>query len=96
MDKSETCLTCDAPNVTKTGETDASISFDWDGVFGASAYILRYYREEDDYTSSDVFPTNSEYTWSNLPGGSYTFYFITRCGSETSSSFIVIDDIAGT
>jgi len=92
-DKTTAC-TCSAPsNVELTFQDSGSISFDWDdcGCFGFTEFKVKYTRAEDHYSSPEYSTGSSNYSFSNLPSGTYDFYFKTVCGSE-GSSFIVIED----
>jgi hypothetical protein len=52
-------------------------------------------RQGDGFTSPDFFTTSTNYTFANLTAGTYAFYFYSVCGEETSSGFIVTDDVIG-
>ena len=83
--------TCDTPsNVQKTASSSGSISFDWDATSGAIEYKL-YYVKEGSLPSSYFYTSNTDYTFSSLPAGNYSFYFATVCDGSISS-FIVIED----
>lgn len=84
---------CPPPaNVTETGKTSSSISFDWDDVAG-STFLVYYTR--DDYTSSVFTASVSNFTFSGLPAGTYDFYFQTDCGAEMSEIIGITDVIVG-
>lgn len=85
-------VTCPAPNVSITDKTASSVSFAWDAVSGASVYKVYYYRSEDNYTSSEFTTGSASISFSNLPAGTYDFYFATNCGGVTSE-YIVVEDI---
>lgn len=86
---------CYPPNVSISGQSSNSVSFVWDSVLGASGYKVWYYRVEDHYTSSETTTGNNSIVYSNLPAGTYIFYFATVCGGETSQPAIVDDLILG-
>ncbi len=88
-------VVCYPPDVRVTTQTYNSVSFAWDAVLGASGYKVRYYRQEDHYTSSETTTGNTYITYSNLPAGTYVFYFSTVCGGESSQEIIVDDLIMG-
>ncbi len=87
-----TQLSCMPPSPTLTGQSSGSVSFAWDAVLGAYGYRVWYYRKEDHYTSSTTSTGNTYVSFSSLPAGTYTFYFVTDCGNELSQSAI-IDDV---
>lgn len=86
---------CYPPNASVSGQSSNSVSFVWDPVLGASGYKVWYYRVEDHYTSAETTTGNNNIVYSNLPAGTYVFYFATICGGETSQVFIVDDLIMG-
>ncbi|MBK8706382.1 MAG: fibronectin type III domain-containing protein [Saprospiraceae bacterium] len=67
-------------------------SFSWDSNEQGASYKVWYYREGDNYTSTERTTSNLYIDYTNLPAGTYTFYFVTICGGGTSQS-IVYDDI---
>lgn len=79
-------------NFQKTGQSSGAISFAWNGNSSATGYILVYTRQEDSYSSTEFFTTNSTYSFSNLPSGHYTFY-VAAVYVEGRSSFIGVEDI---
>lgn len=85
-------LTCQAPNATVTGFSSGSVSFSWDGVEGATAYKVYYVRKDDNYTSQEYTTGNTSIAFSELPSGTYDFYFATVCGGQTSS-FLILSDL---
>ena len=85
-------VTCPTPDVTITDRSAGAVSFSWSAASGATAYKIWYYRSEDHYTSSEITTGNTSVSFSNLPAGTYDFYFATICGGG-SSSFIVVDDL---
>ena len=85
-------LTCLPPEVSVTNHSSGSASFAWDTVDGAIEYKIYYTRQEDVYTSSPVMTGGTSFTFSNLPAGTYDFYFYTVCEGGSSSGF-VIDDL---
>lgn len=86
---------CDPPDVQVTTQTYNSVSFAWNAVLGASAYKVRYYRQGDHYTSSETTTEYNSIVYSNLPAGTYVFYFSTVCGGESSQEVVVDDLILG-
>jgi len=86
--------TCNAPsNVHVVSSTSNSKTFDWDNCnCFSTGYEVWYLRKSDGYTSQAVTVTASEYTFTGLQAGAYTFYFRTKCGTQ-KSDIIGIDDI---
>ncbi|MCB0544124.1 MAG: fibronectin type III domain-containing protein [Saprospiraceae bacterium] len=84
-------LTCPPPDVVVTDKTSDSVTFSW-STFSGATYKAWYYRSEDSFTSSEVTTGSSSITFSDLPPGTYDFYFATVCGEEVSS-YIVVDDL---
>jgi hypothetical protein len=87
-----TCACSAVANVQRTGQGSGSISFAWFSSSEATQYKLWYVRQSDGYTSTPVFITPSNHTYSGLAAGQYTFYFQKVCGGEGSTN-IGIDDI---
>ncbi len=90
-------ITCPAPsNVHVTAVSTGTISFEWDdcGCVG-NGYKVKYVRQSDGYTSPEVSTTNSNFTFSGLSAGKYTFYFWTDCGGEKSEIIGVEDVLIG-
>ena len=83
-------VTCDPPNVSITDKSSGTVSFAWDPVQYGNTYKIWYHRSEDDYTSSQTTTGSTTITYSNLPAGTYDFYFMTVCGE--GNSIIVIED----
>lgn len=82
--------TCPEPqNVAKTGQTSNSISLAWSPAFTGAQYRLWY--TKDGVSSSFVYTTNLEYTFSGLTAGNYTVYVQTVCSGE-SSNYIGIEE----
>ncbi len=90
-------LSCDEPeNVEKTGETGTTISFSWDACnCGETSYKLYYWKDGESNPGPDNFTTNTNFTFTGLSAGDYSFYIHTVCGAQTSTAFIVIDEING-
>lgn len=89
-----TTTNCPTPvNVQVSPITDG-FAFDWDNCLctNFNAYKLRYYRHEDSYTSPDYSTGSSNYTFYNLPDGTYNVLIWVDCGSEMSEA-IVIEDL---
>ncbi|MEO1261985.1 MAG: hypothetical protein AAFZ15_24490 [Bacteroidota bacterium] len=87
-----TTCDCSSPDVTKTSQTASSVTFSLSDVDGATAYKSWYSRTEDGFTSQEVTTTGSSIVYSNLPAGTYVFYFVTICGGQTSG-IIITDDL---
>ncbi len=85
---------CSAPtNVQVTAKSSGSVTFDWDDYDGnPNGYKVKYLRQSDGYTSPEYFTGTSDFTFSSLPAGRYTFYFKTDCGGEVSG-IIIIEDL---
>lgn len=88
-------ITCPAPNVTVTDRTATSIGFAWDSVAGGTVYKVWYTREEDNYTSSVITTGSHTISFTNLPAGTYTFYFSTVCPGESSTNYVFEDILMG-
>ena len=82
-------ITCDPPVATVTGQSANSVSFAWGGLGGATEYRIWYVRQQDNYTSGTITTNNTNFTYSNLPPGTYRFYFATVCGLSTSGSYVI-------
>ena len=83
--------TCSAPaNVTKTAQTETSVSFDWDDC-GCNPTEYQVYYTVGSQTSSVYSTTSSDITFTGLTDGTYRFHFYTVCGTEVSS--IIIDEV---
>ena len=83
--------TCPAPDVSVTEQTASSVTFGWSAVSGASQYRIWYVRREDNYSSQVTTTGGTSATFSNMPSGTYDFYFQTSCGVEGNSAIIVAD-----
>ncbi len=83
---------CTSPVVTKDSQTTATVSFSWEAVDGANGYNVWYVRSEDSFTSQPVSTGGTSVNFTNLPAGTYDFYFITICVGE-SSGFVIYDDL---
>jgi hypothetical protein len=88
--------TCTAPqNVAVTSLNGGNISFDWDDCMGGcTQYLLKYYRQEDSYSSGNHLTSSSTFSFSNLPDGTYDFYFATVCDGQISPFIIVEENIS--
>jgi hypothetical protein len=86
------CQCNEATGLRKTGKTSDTFSMVWEAPYGATSYNVRYYRSEDNYTSSTISTSNTSFTFIGLTPGHYTFYVQTACSGETSG-FIGVDDI---
>lgn len=86
-------VSCPAPNVSITSQSSGSISFAWDAVSGATGYKVWYIRNGAD-GSQEYGTSNTTFNFSNLPSGSYDFYFETVCsGGGGGGGLVIIDDI---
>ena len=83
---------CPGPHVFVTSQSTGSASFSWNGVSGASGYVVFYIRQSDSYTSPQTYTSNTSITYSGLSSGTYNFYFATDCGGEFSE-IIIIEDL---
>lgn len=83
--------TCDQPSAYVTMQSTNAVSFAWDAVSGATEYRVWYVREQDNYTSEVTSTGNTNITYSNLPAGTYRFYFTTVCGMVSSGSYVIPD-----
>jgi len=85
-------LACPGPEVSIANQSASSITFSWAPVSGASQYKTWYRRHGASETSQQLGTSNTQFTYSGLPSGTYDFYFVTVCGSEMSG-FIIIEDL---
>lgn len=89
-------VSCDPPgNVTKTAHTLTTISFSWDAASGADAYIVKYVRQSDSYSSGDITVYGTSHTYTNMQAGTYDFYFSSKCGETVSEAIIIVDTHTG-
>lgn len=84
--------TCTPPQPVVNGYSSGYVSFTWQAVDGATTYQVYYTRQEDNYTSSTTTTGATTISYSNLPHGTYDFYFRSVCGGDVSS-FIIEDDL---
>lgn len=82
---------CPGPQASVTSQSTGSVSFAWNAVSGASDYVVYFVREGDNYTSQQIYTSNTSISFSGLPSGTYNFYFATVCGGEYSEVIIVED-----
>ncbi len=82
---------CPGLQVSVTSQSSGSAFFLWNTVSGASGYVVFYIRQGDNYSSQEIYTTNTSISYSGLPSGVYNFYFATVCGSELSEIIIVED-----
>ncbi|MBI1228019.1 MAG: hypothetical protein GC192_22495 [Bacteroidetes bacterium] len=89
--QSEILTECSAPsNLTVVSQTSSSVSFDWDDCgCGETSYKVYYVKAGQ--ASSPVTTPTSDITFSSLSSGTYTFYFATICGEDSSS--IIVEEI---
>ncbi len=78
-------------NLTVTGKTANAVSFTWDGVGSPDSFKIWYYRHEDNYTGTPVFTGNEFASFSNLPAGTYDFFFVSIYGGTYSESILEAD-----
>lgn len=83
-------ISCPAPNVSITSQSSGSISFAWDAVSGATGYKVWYVRNGSD-GSQEYGTSSTSFNFSNLPSGSYDFYFETVCSG--GGGILIVDDI---
>lgn len=91
-------MTCIAPSrIEITSHTSTSISFAWTGCTNCTSaqYIVWYSKNGEDYTSSQHSTSSTNYTFNNLPAGTYKFYFQTDCGDSVSDVIGTEDIIPG-
>ena len=84
-------VTCPGPQASITSKSSSSITFGWSAITGAVSYSVWYHRREDNFTSSVSNTGATNITFSGLPPGTYDFYFVTNCSSETSDIIIIVD-----
>ena len=84
-----TSLLCPGPNVSITARSSGSVSFAWDAVSGALSYKVWYHRQEDSYTSGEFTTGGTSISFSDLPTGTYTFYFASVCTGGLSDIIII-------
>lgn len=85
-------VSCAPPQATVSDQSSGSVTFTWEAQASAISYQVYYTREEDNYTSSPVTTGNTYISFTNLPSGTYDFYFRTNCDRE-SSDYIILDDL---
>jgi hypothetical protein len=88
-----TCPT--VSNLQTTVRTASSLAFTWDGSGSGAQYKVWYVRHADSHFSGYFYPSGASYHFTGLSAGSYTFYFQTLCGEETSEYIGVEDTISG-
>ncbi len=80
------------PNLHIVSQTASGVTYDWDDCGCASKiYTTKYVRVSDGYTSPEFQTSNSNFTFGNLPSGTYQFFFKVDCNGG-SSGFIGADD----
>lgn len=80
-------------HLTIVSQSSSSVTFDWDDC-GCGDVTYKVFYVKAGQASSPIFTSTSGITFSSLSSGSYTFYFATICG-EDSSSIIVEDVVIG-
>ncbi len=84
----------DPSNVHKSGSGSGYITYDWDDCGCLlNNYKVKYIRKSDGYTSPVYSTSSSNFTFTGLQPGAYTFYFWTDCGGGNISNVIGVDDI---
>jgi hypothetical protein len=83
---------CPSPIVTKVSQTTTTVTFSWEAVDSAEGYRIWYVRSEGNVTSQPVCTGGTSVEFTNLPAGTYDFYFTTDCIGE-SSGFVIYDDL---
>ncbi len=83
---------CPGPQAFVTSQSTGAASFSWNAVSEASEYVVYFVRQGDNYTSSQIYTSNTSISFSGLPSGTYNFYFATVCGNG-SSGIIIIEDL---
>lgn len=76
---------CAAPVVRQTAQGANYVSFAWNAVAGAKNYQVWYLNQGNKYTSAVLNTANTTLDFSNLPQGTYIFYFKTVCTSGSST-----------
>ena len=84
-------MTYPPPEPSIVGQSSGSVSFEWAPVSGATGYKVYYFRQEAMFTGPEQ-STDNKPEFSGLPAGTYTFYFKSVFGSE-SSEYVIIDDL---
>ena len=84
--------TCPELGVSITSRSGSNISFGWAPVEGVGSYQISYYCKETNQSSGVVTTGSCSITFTNLPPGTYTFYFNPVCGGG-ASEYYIIDDI---
>ncbi len=92
MQPNKLCNCPQVSNLQTIGKTSTSYSISWSGNSFASAYTVKYTRQEDGYASPEFSAPNGSFTFSNLTTGHYTFQVAAVCNGE-KSSFIGVEDI---
>jgi hypothetical protein len=79
-------------NVQVSGGGFSTFSFAWSEVSSATHYKVKYVRHDDEFVSNETVVNGTAFTYSNLPGGRYTFYVAAVCGEEVSG-WVGIEDV---
>ncbi|NUN99365.1 MAG: fibronectin type III domain-containing protein [Saprospiraceae bacterium] len=89
----ETVTGCPEPyNLTVTGQTSSTISFEWDESGTPDiGYKVWYHRSEDNFISPPVITTNLYHTFSGLSSGTYDIHVVAVCEADYSGGIIVVD-----
>lgn len=91
----EAACNCPSLNVSRTVLSGSSVTFSWVEPEEATGYKIWYIRREDGFSSQDFITAQSSIQFSNLPPGTYVFFFVTLCGEERSETLITEDLIMG-
>ncbi len=79
-------------SITILEKDSSSVKFKWEATSEVDSFKIWFCRIEDGYTSPEEITTNQVINFTNLPVGTYRFYFVSICGGATSS-FIIVDDL---
>ncbi len=84
---------CPPPfNVTLISQTGNSVSFSWECEIVDAEFQIWYQVEGEACSGPLMITPNKFITITNLSAGNYTFYFVTKCGTEISG-FVIYDDL---
>lgn len=85
------CMGAAPQNVAIASQTSNAVSFTWDGVDNPDSFKIWYYRSWDNYTSTPVSTQNEFISFSNLPAGTYDFFFVAIHGEVVSETAVTSD-----
>lgn len=85
---------CPEPaNLSIVSKSGGSIAFDWNNCLGGcNQYLVKYFRQDDDFRSQVFTTDDSDISFSGLSAGTYDFSFATDCGS-IASGWIIVEDV---